>query len=138
MTIKRRSMVCVVLLLVMIATMCIPVMAANKQVITIPANQAWMCAGTDDRLGAFSYAQARNHSVYPKSGNDFFSKIQCKITNKYGNLLCVNNYYTLDEGDSKFTQMDIREGMLTEKTVYFYFRGNSQKSAEAVVSYNAP
>lgn len=132
-------MVCTVLLLAMFVAMCIPAMAASyNQVISLPANQAWTTAGSDDRSGAYSYVKVRNHSVYPASGNDSFSKIQCKITTSSGTLLCNDSYYKLDEGDSGYTQIDIREGYLNTETVYFKFRGNTDKSAKAVVSYYAP
>ncbi len=137
MSIKKRSMVCTILLLAMFVVMCIPAMAAYNQVISLPANQVWMTAGNDDRSGAYSYVKVKNHSVYPASGNDSFSVIQCKITTSNGTLLCNNSYYRLEEGDG-YTQIDIREGYLNTETVYFKFRGNADKSAKAVVSYYAP
>lgn len=138
MSIKKRSMVCTVLLLAMFVAMCIPAMAASNQVISLPANQVWTTAGSDARSGAYSYVNVRNHSVYPASGNDSFSVIQCKITTSSGTLLCNDSYYRLDEGDSGYTRIDIREGYLNTETVYFKFRGNTDKSAKAVVSYYAP
>lgn len=139
MSIKKRSMVCTVLLLAMFFAMCIPAMAATyNQVISLPANKAWTTAGSDARSGAYSYVKVRNHSVYPSSGADFFGLIRCKITNESGTLLCNDNYYTLDEGASTYTQISIREGYLNTEDVYFNFCGNTNSAAKAVVSYYAP
>lgn len=139
MSIKKRSMVCTVLLLAMFVAMCIPAMAASyNQVISLPANQVWMTAGNDDRSGAYSYVKAQNHSVYPTSGDDTFSVIQCKITDSSGTLLCSSSSYKLEEGTGSYTKIYIREGYLDTDTVYFKFRGNKDYSAKAVVSYYAP
>ena len=138
MKIKARRMVCFILLLALFITLCIPAMAVTNQVISIPANQKWMTAGSDARSGYYSYVNVLNHSVYPTSGADFFGIIQCKITTMSGTLLCEKNYYSLQEGADTYTQIRIREGYLNTEMVYFNFRGNSNYEATAIVSYFSP
>ena len=113
-----------------------------NQVISLPAGQVWVTAGSDMRSGEYSYVKAKNHSVYPTSGIDFFKVIQCRITTINGALLCDSSYYRLNEvnneGYDNFTKIDIREGYLNTERVYFQFRGNTNEGANAVVSYFAP
>ena len=134
---KKKSLVSMVLVFAMFVTLCIPAMAASNQTITLPVNQAWVTAGSDTRTGKVGFVNARNHSVYPTSGTDNFTTIQCKITNSSGTRISVDSYVQLKEGASASSRIDILDGYLTIKTVYFKFRGNTNKSAKAVVSYNA-
>lgn len=128
-----------VLLLVLSIAIYIPAIAAasHEQVIYLPQNQSWVTAGMDTRTGLFSYVKARNHSVYPNSGIDLFTTIQCKITDANGTLLCNESYYTLTETANDYTQIRIKEGCLKHSDIYFCFRGNTSAEATAIVSYNA-
>lgn len=132
----KRSIICTILLIAMFVAICIPAMAASNKVISLPANKTWKLAGTETRSGDYSYVTARNHSVYPSSGTDLFGMIQFKITNSDGTLICNSDYYTLDETATASSIIYVREGYLNTEDVRFYFRGNTNLAATAVVSYN--
>jgi len=119
---------------IMMLVMAIPVFAsAYQQTITLPANQVWVQAGDIDRSGDFSYIRAKCHSVFPGSGLDLFYTIQCRLVNSSGTE--VSNAYSLDERDSDYTNIYIKEGYLSTSPVYVQFRGNSNAKAYATVSY---
>lgn len=135
MTTKRRCLVCSILLLAMFVALCIPVLAASTQrVISLPADQSWVSAGSDTRSTSHSYTYARNHSVYPTSGVDLFSTIQCRLTSPGGTT--ISSTYSLKEGADAYTEVYILDGYLHYTTVFFNFRGNSDYAANAVVSYD--
>ena len=125
----------ILLTLIMVITVCMPAMAGTKVNITIPKNQVWSTKKSDSRTGYNGYVSARCHSVYPESGTDNFSKIQCRVVSSSGNVMVEKSYYVLSESASAATDMNIKDGYFNLKTVYFQFRGNSSDAANAVVSY---
>lgn len=130
---KNKLFICVLTLLLCLS-MSLPCMATYRKSIRIPANQEWTTAGSESRSGNYSYVSAENHSVYPESGTDLFSTIQCKVTNSSGTRVCANEVYYLSETGGS-VNIYMREGYLNTTTVYFKFRGNSSSAAYAVVSY---
>lgn len=114
------------------AMTCVPVFAGTVNV-TLKANQVWTSKYSVTRSGAVSYVSARCKSVYPASGEDNFEKVQARIVTSSGSLLMDGDYVTLDEKDSSATHIGLMQGMLNTKTVYFQFRGNTDKAASAVI-----
>ncbi len=115
----------------------VPAFAAgtNRQSIYLPKDQEWKSAGTDTRTGNYSYVYARCHSVYPDSGADHFTTIQCRVRNSSGIVISDKIYY-LEESATGFTSIKIKEGYLSASPVTFQFRGNTSAPAYAVVSYH--
>ena len=135
MTKKRRCMVCSILLFAMFVALSVPALAATtQQVISLPADQSWVCAGSDTRSTSYSYTHARNHSVYPTSGVDLFSTIQCRITSPVGTT--ISSPSSLKEKAVDYTKVYIWDGYLHYSTVFFNFRGNTDFAANAIVSYD--
>lgn len=132
--IKRRIVTAIVLAAMVLAT-CIPVFSVSEQLIYLPANQIWTKGYGVSHNIAYSYAGAKCHSVYPISGVDDFKRIQCRLSNTLDEVITYASYYVIVEGDSNYTAMRIKEGMLDTQTVFFKFRGNSSAQANAVVSY---
>jgi hypothetical protein len=131
---NMKKLATIITVLAMAFVMAIPTFAAYKQSIYLPKDQAWVTAGDATRSGNYSTVKARCHSVYPDSGADFFGKIQCRVTNKNGTEIS-DKIYALDEGDSDYTKITIKEGYLSTSPVTFQFRGNTSAAANAVVSY---
>lgn len=132
---NKKWLVNCILLVTLIIISSFSCIATTRQSIHIPSNQVWTTAGSETRTGAYSYVYARNHSVYPNSGTDTFTTIQCKIENSSGTRVCSSNLYYLKETSNSNTKISLREGYLNTQTVYFKFRGNSNSSAYAIVSY---
>lgn len=132
---KNRCLVGTLLLIAMLVAFAVPALAVSNQVISLPSGQAWVNGTTITRTGNYSYAYARNHSVYPSSGTDQYELIQCSIVNSSGIRISEKTYVTLDETDAWYTPVYIREGYLSYKSIVFQFRGNSTNPAYAVVSY---
>ena len=107
------------------------------QTISLPSNQAWTTAGSGHRSGNFTFVIARTHSVFPNSGVDNLYQCQCKITDTSGTRVCEDNYHVLDEMDSGYTHIPMREGYADTKDILFKFRSDNNNSANAVVSYSA-
>lgn len=132
-----KRIVTAIVLVFMIAVASIPSMAATlNRTIELKANKAWtsnIYAGSRDT--SYSDRQgAKCHSVYPDSGLDFFSIIQCRLTNSRGQNIGVVPYIGLTEGESRYTRIAIAQGYLDETSMFFQFRGNTNSAANAVVS----
>lgn len=130
-----KKMLSIVAVLAMIFVLAIPAFAVDQQVIKIPASQTWTTAGSCSRTTNYTYIYARCHSVYPDSGADFFGKVQCRVRNSNATVISEKEYVVLDEGADSFTQIDLKQGYLSATSVYVQFRGNTDKAANAVVSY---
>ena len=133
---KRKILVTGVITFLMMATMLMSTFAAIDKNITIPSNQAWTSGSSEARTGNYSNVKVKCNSVYPESGTDNFSKIQTRITNSSGTLIMNTEYTTLTEGND-YSYIAIKQGYLNTTTVRFQFRGNTSKSAKAVVSFSA-
>lgn len=132
-----KKIVCSLLLVLMSLIAAVPAFATTtQQVISLPANQVWAMAGSDNRSMAYSYVYARNHSVYPKVGIDFYSTIRCRVLSANELILNQNGYYSLEETQTTYTHIDLRQGYLEYNKVYFEFCGNTNSAANAVVSYS--
>lgn len=107
---------------------------AKNETITLAKNQVWNTRSEISRTAKYSYVQAKCVAVYPTSGSDNFSKIQCTVANSSGTAIAAKDYYTLTEGNA-YSNMTIKEGSLNVKTVKFKFRGNSSSGAKADVTY---
>ena len=133
-TIMKKRILGSVITVLAIAAMSVTSMAATNKHIYLAQNQAWTSKYSESRSTNFSYAQAALESVYPTSGVDNFSKIQTRLVNSAGTQISQKAYVVLTEGDG-YKNISIKEGYLSLSTIYFQFRGNSNKAAEAVVNY---
>ena len=117
----------------------IPVFAKESS-IYIPETQVWSDRDetSDSRTGNYNTVYAKCKSVYPTDGGaDYFEIIQCRITNMYGTNIGTTSYVLLDEVLSgSFSEITVAEKYLSDKTVYFEFRGNKKYDAYAVVEYS--
>lgn len=110
--------------------------ASGEVQIYIYPNQVWTgdYENTDSRTGNYSTVYARNHAVRPISGTDNYTRIRARATNGYG--LVITDTYVLNESESSYTSLKIKEGYLSTKLVGFEFSGNTEKEAYATVSYD--
>ena len=131
----KKGIITTMIVLIIIVITCTPVLAASYKVVYLHAGQVWTQGYGEAHDTNYSYVGAMCHSVYPYSGPDYFTKIQCKVTNTYDNVITTSSHYVLSENASNYTSMKIAEGYLATSTVYFHFRGNSQEQAQAIVSY---
>ena len=132
---RNRCLVGTILLLAMLIAFAVPALAVSNHVISLPSGQTWTSGNSITRSGNYSYAYARNHSVYPYSGTDQYELIQCRIVNSAGTRISEETYVTLSETAGSSTPVYLREGYLSYKTIVFQFRGNSTNAAYTVVSY---
>lgn len=132
---KNHYLIGTLILIVMLLSFVVPAFAASYEVITLPTGQEWATTEPITRTLNYSYALARNHSVFPYSGTDQYELIQCRIVNSAGTCISADSYTILDETDDRFTSVYIRQGYLSYSTIVFEFRGNSSNPATAVVSY---
>lgn len=134
--IKKILVVKMLLVFLFFMSEIISLAASGEVSIYISPNRVWTSQSdnTDSRSGAYSTVYARNHAVRPTSGTDNFAKLQTRVTNGYGTVISAT--YTLDEGATSSTSIAIKEGYLDSKLVGFQFRGNSDKEAYAIVSYD--
>lgn len=130
-----RKLVTLLIVVVMLAVTCMPVFAASNKLIYLSPNQFWTSGYGEAHDPDYIRCGARCHSVYPYSGSDLFSNIQCKVTNTYDEVITTRSTYTLNEGASGYTSIYLMDGYLNTTTVYFHFRGNSSAQAQAIVSY---
>lgn len=117
----------------MVFVMGMPSFAAYKQSISLPENQVWKTAGSVSRSGNYSTVGARCHSVYPESGTDNYTTIQCRALNSSG--VAITSVTKLHETAADYTLISIKEGYLSATSVTFQFRGNTSNAASAIVSY---
>lgn len=132
---RNRCLVGTLLLLTMLIAFAVPALAVSNQVLSLPSGQVWTSGSSISRTGNYSYAFARNHSVYPYSGTDQYELIQCRIVNSSGTRISEEPYVPLSETAGSYSLVYLREGYLGYKTILFQFRGNSTNAAYAVVSY---
>lgn len=133
---SKKHLASVICALVLAFTMCVPALAFGYGVVRLGANQAWTSGYEDTRSGDKDYASAECESVYPSSGIDLFSKIQCRIRNDWMNIMSVEEYVVLTEGEGH-TTIALKEGYLERLNINFQFRGNSNAAASAAVQYDA-
>ena len=125
----------IVVVLVMLLMVSAPAYAASYQVLHLEQGQIWTRGYGEIHNTAYIRCGAMCHSVYPYTGSDSYSRIQCKVTNTYREVIVTAPYYVLHEGASSYTAMHLKDGYLNTSTVYFHFRSNSSEQAQAVVSY---
>lgn len=137
---KNSKFVTAAVVLVMLLLSIMPAFAqVNNVLISIPANKAWSVGYGDTHDARYSTIGAKCESVYPESGLDTFTRIQYAADYLDGSswvTVTTKPYEVLVEGDPEYKTMQIREGYLNIPTVWFKFRGNTDASARAVVSYN--
>ena len=130
---KRGKVVtCLILAMVMIVS-CVPLFAsaaARSMIVDLPSNQRWSISYN----AGYDSASARLLSVYPLSGEDNFTRIQCQAVTRDGDQ--ISSIYTLTEGASA-SAIKLYQGMQDPGFVYFRFRGNADYAAQAVVEYSA-
>ncbi len=106
---------------------------ASTTTVYCAKKQTWTKAGSMPRTGDFSFVFIWADSVYPNSGKDTYKKIQAVLENSKGTH--ISSIITLTEGDYS-SELYIKDGYLSNKTVYAYFRGNNPDyAAYADVSY---
>lgn len=130
-----RKLITIFVVVVMLAITCVPVFAASYQNVYLPEGQFWTKGYGQAHDPNYMRCGARCHSVSPTSGTDYFTKIQCKVTNTYDEVITTSPTYVLTEEAPIYTSIYIMDGHLAITTVYFHFRGNSYPQADAVVSY---
>jgi hypothetical protein len=134
-----KKLIPVAVVVLMFLFTCLSALAAtydaSGQVVYLASGQLWTKGYGATHDGAYSKVGAMCHSVYPISGSDNFSKIQCKVTNTLDEVIATKPYVTLSEGAKDYTVITLDEGNISTPTVYFHFRGNTDEQAQAVVSY---
>lgn len=128
---KHRISILVALGMIMIT--CMPIFATSRT-IELPSNQVWTAKFSEPRTGKYSQVSAKCDSVYPPSGSDNFTQIQCRVVNQSGTVISEQSFYRLTEGTPS-TYITLKEGYLNLSVVYFQFRGNSSQPANAAVTY---
>lgn len=135
---KRGKVVtCLILALVMVVS-CVPLFAsaAGPTVVRLAEGQAWTrsyYAGT--HTAGYDSAAAECDAVYPiNSIVDLFFACQCRAVNSSGVQIGADDYVVLQENGGR-VRVYLSQGMQNTPSVYFQFRGNTDKAAEAVVSY---
>ncbi len=133
---KRGKVVtCLILAMVMIVS-CVPLLvaAARSMIVDLPSNQRWSIsynAGTHQ--SGYDSASARLLSVYPLSGEDNFTQIQCQAVTRDGDQ--ISSIYTLTEGASA-SAIKLYQGMQDPDSC-ISDSGNADYAAQAVVEYSA-
>lgn len=137
---KSGKLVTLLLALLMLVVTVLPAMAASNvynQVVHIADYKYWSYGGWASHTLGNQGAQVRCESVYPDENiPDTYRIIYCRITDYKGNRISLDSERQLTEGAGVYEQMKIREIYANVLgTIYFQFRGNSNASAYAVVSY---
>lgn len=136
----KKTIITLIVLLAIFFMMSMTVLADEylNVRISLAANQVWTGGYSVTRSGRYSYVSAGLDTVFPSEGNDNFERIQVRVTQfRYGfDALNEEGVVTLKEG-SGYQNLTIKEGYLNCTTVYFQFRGNSNKAAEAIVNYKS-
>ncbi len=117
--------------------MSIPTFAAMSRTVYLAPNQLWTDRwdSSHSRSGQENSVFAKCDSVYPESGWDTFTKIQVRVADTYSNIISADSYYTLTEGEG-YTTIPLNDTGKKVSTVYFQFRGNTNKAANASVTYD--
>lgn len=103
--------------------------------ISLGEYQFWTYGRPVTRSGKNNYISVSLESVYPLSGIDTYQYVQvCVTSDPMGGLIMEDDYVKLKEGNG-YKDIEIINGYLDLETVYLQFRGNTEKAAEAVVSY---
>ena len=107
----------------------------NKH-ISLASNQVWTARMGVTRSGSHYDVATKCHSVYPVTGEDTFTRIQCKVVDSDGvNIMDSGLSYIVLNESAGYSQIIIKNGYLDLTKVYFRYRGNSSAAAEAIVSY---
>ncbi len=132
---KLKTALAALVVAVMLAVTFVPVFAEGYTTIYLAANQYWSKGYGAAHNTNYYFCGAKCHSVAPYSGVDLFRRVQCKVANTYGETIGDEDVYTLVEGATDFTEIQIKDGKLNTSAIFFHFRGNSPEQAVAVVSY---
>lgn len=137
---KSGKLVTGLLGLAMAVVTVLPALAApvgiHGQKIWLPPNMVWTYGGEVTHNSSYHGAEAMCESVYPdKGGVDTFKVIRCRITDYYGNVISTKSSIPLKEGTG-YQGIEIKQGYNHLGYIYFHFQGNSDSSANAIVSYN--
>ena len=132
----KRILITALVVTVLLAVTAMPIYATtSNKVLYLQSNQYWTQGFGEAHDINYYYCGARCHSVYPPSGTDTYTRIDCKVTNTYNVVVTVAPYYTLNESASGYSYLQIKNGYLGTATVYFAFRGHTNADAYAVVSF---
>lgn len=137
---KSGKLVTGLLALFMVLVTAMPAMAAynvEKQVIHLPPNRLWMAVGMVLHKPTNQGALARCENVYPDDGSsDTMRHIYARITESIGTVISEDPQVRLNETFSGYTRIRIKEAYANVVSgIHFHFRGDTVKSAYAVVSY---
>lgn len=125
--------------LFMVSITCLPALAAQSNItVSLPANQVWSVGYGDRHISGHGYIGARCHTVFPESGFDTYTRIQYSAETLERVRVTKKEFERLTEGASNYTLMELLpEYVGRNMNIYFMFRGNSNASARAIVSYSA-
>ena len=131
---SKKLLVSLVAILTMFAISSQTMASALYKTIYMYEDQIWTDRYDNPGIRScdYSYVLVNCHTVYPESGLDMFSKIQVQITDLYGDA--ISSIQTISEGAGD-TEVNLLEGYLSTPSIYYKFRGNSNASAYAMVSY---
>lgn len=138
---KSGKLVTGLLGLAMAAVTVLPAMAAinvEHYVVHLAENKYWTYGGWASHTMGNQGALVRCESVYPDEENvpDNYRTIHCRIADYRGYVISEDPEVELQEGMINYQRMRIREiDANSLGTIYFQFRGNSNASAYALVSY---
>lgn len=132
---RKSKLITAVTVMAMCIMTAVPVKAASNVVVYLPKNQLWTGPYSASRSGNNRYVSAKCNSVYPLSGTDNYTQIQVTVVSNNNTTILEGEVATLTEGQN-MTRLNIKNGYLNLRTVYFKFRGNKPElDANAVVSY---
>lgn len=129
---------CAVVLFI-VSVSCLPALAAQSNIhVFLPANQAWSVGYGDKHVAQHKHIGARCHTVYPETGLDTYTTMQYGAETLEHVRVTKKDFERLTEWDSSYTLMELLpEYVGRNMNIYFMFRGNSNASARAIVSYDA-
>ena len=97
--------------------------------------QKWTESLWDERTGAYNDIIVRCEAVYPASGYDDYTHIQCQATDAWDNV--VTGIVTLTEGAAS-SYIPLKNGTLNTPYIGFQFRGNNTNlAATAIITCDA-
>lgn len=126
-------------LLFMVSISCLPALAAQSNItVFLPANQLWSVGYGDRHIAQHEHIGARCHAVFPESGVDRYTTIQYGAETLERVRVTTKEFERITEGKSNYTLMELFPQYVDRNmNIYFMFRGNSNASARAIVSYSA-
>jgi hypothetical protein len=130
-----KELVVSMLVILFMMGMTVSATSSSGVQIFLPEKQAWVNSSTETRSGAYSYVTATLDSVYPPSGTDNYTHAQVQIRTTNNLVLAGNSPIVLDEGYGY--NIYLPQGYLNYTYIDFYYRGNTNQPASAVVSNDA-